>query len=172
MPLIQYTPCLPKKGKIYHNTVPTLILILLSTIINNVVELKFVNPTRSGNNTKPVAELVLLKVLLGPTRAQLANLLPSPTRKVRHIQVLKVPPRKLSVGKHNNFPIALLRDLNDISEVADAAINFDLVVEEFLELTDIEDFVAGWTGSIDYELSRSIIIPQGGNWEGQKLPYA
>ena len=76
------------------------------------------------------------------------------------------------MGKHNNFPIALLRDLNDISEVADAAINFDLVVEEFLELTDIEDFVAGWTGSIDYELSRSIIIPQGGNWEGQKLPYA
>ena len=67
------------------------------------------------------------------------------------------------MSKHNNFPIALLRDLNDISKVADAAINLDLVVEEFLELTDIEDFVAGRTGSIDYELSRSIIIiPQGG----------
>ena len=105
-------------------------------------------------------------------QAQLANLLPSPTRKARHIQVLKIPPRKLSVGKHNYFPIALLRDLNDISEVADAAVNLDLVVEEFLELTDIEDFVAGGTRGIDYELSRSISIPQGGNWKGQKLPYS
>ena len=73
--------------------------------------------------------------------------------------------------KHNDFPITLLRYLNDVSEVSNAAINLDLVVEEFLELTDIEDFVAGWTGGIDYKLPRSISIPQGGNWEGQELPY-
>lgn len=106
---------------------------------------------------------MLLKVLLGPTQARLANLLPCPAREVGHIQVLKIPPRKLSVSKHNDFPIALLRYLNDISEVADAAIDLNLVVEEFLELADIEDFVAGWTGGIDYKLPRSISIPQGGN---------
>lgn len=75
------------------------------------------------------------------------------------------------MGKHNDFPIALLRYLNDISEVADAAINLNLVVEEFLKLTDIEDFIAGRTRGIDYKLPRSISIPRGGNWEGQELPY-
>lgn len=54
----------------------------------------------------------------------------------------------------NNLDLALslLGDLNDITEVSDAAIDLYLVLQELLESADIEDLVAGGLRGIDDEL--------------------
>lgn len=51
-----------------------------------------------------------------------------------------------------DLALADLGDLDDVPEVADAVVDFDLVVEEFLEGGDVEDFVGGGLGGVDYEL--------------------
>jgi len=56
------------------------------------------------------------------------------------------------VGNNLNLSLALLGDLNDIAEVANAAINLDLVLEELLEGGDVEDLVACGLRSVDDEL--------------------
>lgn len=54
----------------------------------------------------------------------------------------------------NNLDLALslLGDLDDITEVSDAAIDLYLVLQELLESADIEDLVAGGLRGIDDEL--------------------
>ena len=55
--------------------------------------------------------------------------------------------------RHNlNLPIANLRDLHNVAEVTDTAIDLDLVLEELLEGGDVEDFVAGGLRGVDDEL--------------------
>ena len=59
----------------------------------------------------------------------------------------------------NDLDLALtsLGDDNVVTQVADAALNLDAVVEELLEGGDIEDLVARRLGGIDGELySRQI----------------
>ena len=71
---------------------------------------------------------------------------------LRHSQVLQIPPRELRVGNHLDLPIALLANLHDIPQVPHAVVHLDLVVQEFLEHGNIEDFVRGGLGGIDDEL--------------------
>jgi hypothetical protein len=52
-----------------------------------------------------------------------------------------------------DLSIAGLGDLDGIAEVADAAFDLDLVVEELLEGGDVEDLVVGGLRSIDGVLS-------------------
>lgn len=54
----------------------------------------------------------------------------------------------------NNFDLAitLLRDLHDVTEVSNTAVNLDLVLEELLEGGDVEDLVAGGLRGVDDEL--------------------
>ena len=55
----------------------------------------------------------------------------------------------------HHFNLALtphLGDLDRIAEVAGPVIDFDLVVEEFFKGGDVEDFVRGGLGGVDYEL--------------------
>lgn len=58
----------------------------------------------------------------------------------------------------NNFSIALLGDLDRVTKVSNTAINLDLIVEELLERTDVENFVGGRLRCVDDELSPEIII--------------
>lgn len=51
-----------------------------------------------------------------------------------------------------NLSIARLGDLNVVTEVTDAALDFDAVVQELLESGDVEDLVAGRLGGVDDEL--------------------
>lgn len=51
-----------------------------------------------------------------------------------------------------DLALALLGDLDDITEVADTAIDLDLVLEELLEGGDIEDLVGRRLGGVDDEL--------------------
>jgi hypothetical protein len=69
-----------------------------------------------------------------------------------NVQVLEVSARELGVCDDLDLALALLGDLNDITEVADTAVNLDLVLEELLEGGDVENLVAGWLRSVDDEL--------------------
>lgn len=60
-----------------------------------------------------------------------------------------------------DLAVTLLGDLNGLAEVADAAFNLDLFVQELLESRDIEDLVASRLGSIDDELWREPRVSKG-----------
>lgn len=51
-----------------------------------------------------------------------------------------------------DLSLALLGDLDGITEVSDTAVNLDLVLEELLKGGDVEDLVAGGLRSVDDEL--------------------
>jgi len=83
-------------------------------IVDHVVELELVDAPRCGHNTEPVTELHLLQVLFG--------------------QVLQVAARKLDM--RDDLDLALvgqLLDLDRVAEVAGAALDLDLLVEELFE---------------------------------------
>lgn len=56
------------------------------------------------------------------------------------------------MGSDLNLAITNLLDLDNIAEVANAAVNLDLVLEELLEGADVEDLVAGGLRSVNDEL--------------------
>lgn len=51
-----------------------------------------------------------------------------------------------------DLAIADLGDLDDIAEVADAAVDLDLVLQKLLEGGDVEDLVGGGLRGVDDEL--------------------
>lgn len=53
------------------------------------------------------------------------------------------------MGNNLNLAIALLANLHRIAEIANAVVDFDLVVQEFFKGGDIEDLVCGRLGSVD-----------------------
>lgn len=71
----------------------------------------------------------------------------------RNLQVLQIPSGELCVSDDNNLSITLLRDLDGVTKVPDAAVNLDLVVEKLLERADVKDFVGGRLGCVDDELN-------------------
>ncbi len=56
------------------------------------------------------------------------------------------------MGNDLDLALALLRDLDGLAEVADAALNLDLLVQELLKGRDIEDLVARGLRGVDDEL--------------------
>lgn len=72
------------------------------------------------------------------------------------VQVLEVAARELIVGNDLDLALALLGDLDGLAQVADAALNLDLLVQELLEGRDIEDLVAGGLRGVDDELLRHL----------------
>lgn len=50
---------------------------------------------------------------------------------------------------HLDLAVALLANLHGVAEVADAVVDFDLVVEELFKSADIEDFVCGGLRGVD-----------------------
>ena len=56
-----------------------------------------------------------------------------------------------------DLALALLRNLDGLPEVADAALNLDLLVQELLKGRDIEDLVAGRLRSVDDELCGQLV---------------
>ena len=95
-----------------------------------------------------------------------------------NVQVLEVAARELVVGNDLDLALALLGDLDGLAEVADAALNLDLLVQELLEGRDIEDLVAGGLRGVDDELrgrERSAGARDGGvlDWIGldRKLTF-
>jgi len=115
-----------------------LLIILVSVIVNDVEESELVDTLRSRHNTEPIPELLLLEELLG--------------------QVLEVSSREVDVRNNLDLSIANLRDLHNVAEVTDTAVDLDLVLEELLEGGDIEDFVAGGLRGVDDELLSNLCL--------------
>ena len=67
------------------------------------------------------------------------------------LQVLEVAARELVVGNNLDLAITGLGDLDGLAEVAGAALNLDLLVEELLESRNVEDLVAGGLRGVDDE---------------------
>jgi hypothetical protein len=59
------------------------------------------------------------------------------------------------VGSDLDLAIPNLLDLDSVTEVANTAVDLDLVLEELLEGADVEDLVAGGLRSVDDELRES-----------------
>ena len=70
-------------------------------------------------------------------------------------QVFQVAAREINVGNNFDLAIANLTDLDHISEVTDAAVDLDFVVQEFLEGGDVEDLVGCGLRGVDDELRAS-----------------
>lgn len=69
------------------------------------------------------------------------------------------------MGDDLNLAVTLLGDLDGIAEVANAAVNLDLLVQELLESRDIEDLVAGRLRGVDDELWKVPRLAQNPNGE-------
>ena len=70
---------------------------------------------------------------------------------------------------HLYFPVALLADQHGFTKITDAIIDFDFVVEEFLESGDVEDFIRGGLRGVDDELlgvSKGGYFMEGGGGRG------
>ncbi|KAL2288568.1 hypothetical protein FJTKL_03930 [Diaporthe vaccinii] len=115
-----------------------LLVIVISLVVDDVEELELVHSLRGGDDAEPVTELHLLQELLGPS--------------VRKITVLEVPAGQLVVGDDLDLAVTDLGDPDGLAQVADAALDLDLLVQELLEGGDIEDLVAGGLRSVDDEL--------------------
>lgn len=137
-----------------------LLVVLISVIVNNVEELELVDSLGGGDNAEPVAELHLLEELLGAKRRkQLVICSQSKSRFLTlrsavALQVLQVAARQLVVGNDLDLAVTLLGDLDLVAEVANTALNLDLLVQELLEGGDIEDLVGGRLGGVDDELDE------------------
>ena len=52
--------------RLHPNERTALLVVVLSLVVNDIVELELVNTPGGRNHAKPVTELLLLKELLGP----------------------------------------------------------------------------------------------------------
>jgi hypothetical protein len=77
---------------------------------------------------------------------------------IENSQVLEISPGELRVRNDLNFPLSLLRDLYNIAEVANTAIDLDLVLQELFKGRDVEDFVAGRLRCVNDELTCSVSL--------------
>jgi hypothetical protein len=116
----------------------SLLVVLVSLVVDDVEELELVDATRGGDDAEPVTELLLLEELLG--------------------QVLEVAAGQVVVGSDLDLALAGLADDNVVAKVVGAAVNLDAVLEELLEGGDVEDLVAGRLRSVDDELLRLLLL--------------
>lgn len=133
-----------------------LLLILLSLVVDDVVEAELVDTLGGGDDAEPVTELLLLEVLLGPgERMWSADCRRTELRGV-YSQVLEVATGEGDVSNDLDLALASLGDDDVVTEVADTALNLDAVVQELLEGGDVEDLVASGLRSVDDELYSSV----------------
>lgn len=79
------------------------------------------------------------------------------------------------MGNDLDLAITDLGDLDGLAQVADAALDLDLLVQELLESGDIEDLVAGGLRGVDDELEREGVVSvapgDGGLFRGILLTF-
>lgn len=107
----------------------TLLVILLITLANNVVEPKLINPLAGAHNPQPIPELLLLQELL--------------------CQVLEVPSRKLEVADDLDLAVLEVGDGDVIAEVTGAAVDLDAGLQEGRKGGRVEDLVVGRLRRVD-----------------------
>jgi hypothetical protein len=141
-----------------------LLVVLIGLVVDNVEEAELVDTLGGGDNAEPVTELLLLEELLG-TVFSIVSARQLPFRCMTeedNVQVLKVATRELLVGNDLNLSLALLADLDGVTEVTGAALDLDAVVQELLERLDVEDLVVDGLRAVDDELLRHLLALLGG----------
>lgn len=143
-----------------------LLVVVIGLVVDNVEELELVDSLGGGDDTEPVTELHLLQELLGP-RLRISWSAPCP-RNIpsaalgrggeRSLQVLEVPAGQLVVGNDLDLSVTDLGDLDGLAQVADTALDLDLLVQELLEGRDIEDLVASGLRGVDDELQGDGVV--------------
>lgn len=133
-----------------------LLLILLTLVVDDVVEAELVDTLGGGDDAQPVTELLLLEELLGPVEQfTLVSILSRSLfleGRRGNVQVLEVTTRERNVSDNLDLAITRLGDVDLVTEVTDTALDLDAVVEELLEGRDVEDLVARGLRSVDDEL--------------------
>ena len=133
-----------------------LLLILLTLVVDDVVEAELVDTLGGGDDAQPVTELLLLEELLGPVEQfTLVSILSRSLfleGRRGTVQVLEVTTRERNVSDNLDLAITRLGDVDLVTEVTDTALDLDAVVEELLEGRDVEDLVARGLRSVDDEL--------------------
>lgn len=137
-----------------------LLVVVISLVVDDVEELELVHSLRGGDDAEPVTELHLLQELLGPSVRKITVSISPQTYPFPQaletdgcsLQVLEVPAGQLVVGDDLDLAVTNLGDLDGLAQVADAALDLDLLVQELLEGGDIEDLVAGGLRGVDDEL--------------------
>lgn len=109
-----------------------LVLILIRLVSNNVEELEAVLSLGGGDDTQPVAKLLLLEELLS--------------------QVLEVATAEVLVSHDLDLSISEVVDDDVLAEVTGAAIDLDALLEEGRESGRVEDAVLGGLLGVDDEL--------------------
>ena len=115
----------------------SLFVILLIVLVGDVEVTELVGALVRGNDTEPVAELVLLEELLG--------------------KVLEVTLGELLVGGDGDLGIITTDNGHLIGETTGAALDLDAIVEELLESRGIENLVTSGAGAVDDELVRDLL---------------
>jgi hypothetical protein len=131
-----------------------LFLILLSLVVDDVVEAELVDTLGGGDDTEPVTELLLLEVLLGAGLKSMVSGVSRISAQQGNSQVLQVAAGEGDVSNDLDLALAGLGNHDVVTEVADTALDLDAVVEELLEGGDIENLVGGRLGSVDNELEK------------------
>jgi hypothetical protein len=114
----------------------SLFVILIIVIVGNVEVTELVGVLVRGNNTEPVAELVLLEELL--------------------CKVLEVALGEVLVGGDGDLIIAAVDD-HLVGETTSAALNLDAIVKELLEGSGIEDLVTSGAGAVNDKLVGDLL---------------
>ena len=114
-----------------------LFLILILVLVGDVEVTELIGTLVRGNDTEPVAELVLLEELLG--------------------KVLEVTLGELLVGGDGDLGIITTDNGHLIGETTGAALDLDAIVKELLESSGIKDLVTGGTGAVDGELVGDLL---------------
>ena len=65
------------------------------------------------------------------------------------------------MSQNLNLPIPHLADLDRISQVTNAVIDLDFIVEELFKGGDVEDLVRGGLGGVDDELCGWVSVSHG-----------
>lgn len=165
-----------------------LLVVLVSLVVDDVVELELVDTAGGGHDAQPVAKLLLLEELLGPVftcalayqifQFEASRLVRAGGREVGGlciVQVLEVAAGEINVGDDLDLAIALLGDDDVLAQVVGATLDLDAVLEELLESRDVKDLVVGGLRSIDDELARGgmlVLLPPRRppeTWENSQL---
>ena len=114
-----------------------LFLILILVLVGDVEVAELIGTLVRGNDTEPVAELVLLEELLG--------------------KVLEVTLGELLVGGDGDLGVITTDDGDLVGQTTGAALDLDAIVEELLESRSIENLVTSGAGAVDDELVGDLL---------------
>ena len=89
-----------------------------------------------------------------------------------NLQILQISTAELLVGNNLDLSITNLLDLDNIAQVAGAAVDLDLVLEELLKRRNVKDLVRRWLRRVDDELLGDLGLLALGGFLHKDIPVS